>query len=94
MPNIKSAKKRHRQSLERRARNRATKSALKTQIRKVKELVAAGNLDEAKVQSSVLAKKLDQAAAKRVLHAKTSARLKSRMSKRLKAAQKPAAASA
>jgi small subunit ribosomal protein S20 len=94
MPNIKSAKKRHRQSLQRRARNRATKSALRTQIRKVKELIAAGNVDEARKESSVLSKKLDQAAAKRVLHSNTSARLKSRMSKRLKAAQQSATASA
>ena len=37
MPTTKSAKKRHRQSLERRAVNRSTKSAIKTQIRKVRE---------------------------------------------------------
>lgn len=92
MPNIKSAKKRHRQSLERRARNRAVKSSLKTQLRKVRELIAAGNLADAQTESRVTAKKLDQAAAKRVIHGNTAARLKSRLSKRLKAAKQPAAA--
>jgi small subunit ribosomal protein S20 len=92
MPNIPSAKKRHRQSLERRARNRAVKSSLKTQLRKVRELIAAGNLADAQAESRVMAKKLDQAAAKRVIHGNTAARLKSRLSKRLKSAKKPAPA--
>ena len=47
MPTTKSAKKRHRQSLERRATNRATKSSIKTQIRKVREAIAAGDLAKA-----------------------------------------------
>ena len=45
MPNTKSAKKRHTQSIGRRARNRATKSILKTEIRKVREAIAAGNVE-------------------------------------------------
>jgi small subunit ribosomal protein S20 len=90
MPNTKSAKKRLRQSLERRARNRAVKSSLKTQVKKVLSAVGAG--DDATVDSEfrTAAKKLDQAAAKGVIHRNKAARLKSRLSKRLKAAKQPA----
>jgi small subunit ribosomal protein S20 len=88
MPNTKSAKKRLRQSLERRARNRAVKSAVKTQIRKVDDSLKT-NLDQAQTDFRLAVKKLDQAASKGVLHRNTAARLKSRLSARLKAA-KPA----
>jgi small subunit ribosomal protein S20 len=90
MPNTKSAKKRHRQSLERRTRNRAVKSAVKTQIRKASETGAGGNADQTKTEFRLAVKKVDQAAAKGVLHRNTASRLKSRLNKRLKAAAKPA----
>jgi small subunit ribosomal protein S20 len=93
MPNTKSAKKRLKQSLERRARNRSTKSALKTQVRKVRAAVTAGKLDEAGTEFRVATKKLDQAAAKGVIHANAAARTKSRLSAAIKGAkQKPATA--
>src|SRR5580704_11123987 len=63
MPNTKSAKKRHRQSQVRRTRNRAAKSVLKTQVRKVREAIAAGELDKAADELRTTAKKLDQTAA-------------------------------
>jgi small subunit ribosomal protein S20 len=88
MPNSASAKKRHRQSLDRRARNRAVKSALKTQIRKLKEAVEGGNATAATEELRVAGKKLDQAAAKGVIHKNTSARLKSRLSAHVKANKK------
>ena len=47
MPHSSSAKKRHRQSLERRDRNRAVKHELKTRVRKVVEAVDAGKADDA-----------------------------------------------
>ena len=90
MPNTKSAKKRHRQSLERRARNRAVKSAVKTQIRKTTETGASGDAEKTKTEFRLAIKKLDQAASKGVLHRNTAARLKSRLNKRLKTAAKPA----
>lgn len=86
MPNTKSAKKRLRQSLERRTRNRTAKSAVKTQLRKIRELAASGDVDKVKAEMPLTTKKLDQAAARGVLHRNTAARLKSRLSKRLKAA--------
>ncbi len=91
MPNTKSAKKRLRQSLVRRVRNRAAKSVIKTHVRKVRDAIAAGNVEVGEAELRVTAKKLDKAAAAGVIHANLAARVKSRLSKALKAAkQKPA----
>jgi small subunit ribosomal protein S20 len=79
MPNCKSAKKRQRQSLEDRSRNRAVKSALKTALRKARELAASGKADEVEKLVPALAKQLDQAAAKRIIHFNKASRLKSRL---------------
>jgi small subunit ribosomal protein S20 len=87
MPTTKSAKKRLRQSLERRAQNRATKSSIKTQLRKVREAVASGKLDVAEAEYREAAKKLDRAGNKRVIHANAASRTKSRLQHLLKAAK-------
>jgi small subunit ribosomal protein S20 len=87
MPNTKSAKKRLRQSLERRARNRAVKSSLKTQIKKVNSAVEGGDAAATDSELRAAAKKLDQAAAKGVIHRNKASRLKSRLAARVKAAQ-------
>ncbi len=89
MPNTKSAKKRLRQSLERRARNRAVKSALRTQMRKVREAAKAGELERAQEEFRRACKKLDQAAAKGVIHRNSAARRKSRLNAFLKATAQP-----
>ena len=44
MPNSPSAKKRLRQSIDRRARNRVVRSTLRTQIKKVRTAIAAGDV--------------------------------------------------
>lgn len=91
MPNTASAKKRLRQSLVRRARNRATRSSLKTIVRKVRTEAAGGNLAQGEADFREAAKRLDKAAAHGVIHRNAAARLKSRLSAALKAAkQKPA----
>ena len=59
MPNTASAKKRLRQNDKRRMHNRAGKSNMRTQIRKVKEAVAAGNKDLAQSEYIVAQKKID-----------------------------------
>lgn len=89
MPNSVSAKKRLRQSLVRRNRNRAAKSVLKNQVRKVREALAAGNVEAAETEFRLAAKKLDQAAAKGVVHANLSSRVKSRLSAAIKGAKQP-----
>jgi small subunit ribosomal protein S20 len=80
MPHTKSAKRRLRQSLERRANNRATKSAIKTQVRKVRKAIAGGDVATAETELRLAAKKLDRAGAKRVIHPNAAARTKSRLS--------------
>lgn len=91
MPTTKSAKKRHRQSEERRLRNRAVKSILKTEVRKVRDAVIAKNLAQAEPAFRALTKKLDQAAAKGIIHRNKASRTKSRLQHLMKR-NKPATA--
>ena len=87
MPNIKGAGKRHRQSLVRRDKNRAVKSSIKTQLKKVAATAPAGDKAKTTTEVRLAQKKLDQAAAKGVIHKNKASRLKSRLSKRVKALQ-------
>jgi small subunit ribosomal protein S20 len=87
MPNTKSAKKRHRQSLVRRTRNRAAKSVIKSQVRKLRAAITAGEVETAETEFRLTAKKLDQTAARGIIHANVAARLKSRLSAALKLAK-------
>ena len=81
MPNSISAKKSHRQSLKRRARNRSQRSALRTAVKKVREAVANGETEQAASLLTAATRKLDQAAAKNLIHANKAARTKSRLAK-------------
>jgi small subunit ribosomal protein S20 len=92
MPTTKSAKKRLRQSLERRTQNRAAKSAVKTQVRKVREAVKAGDIAKAEAELRLAAKRLDRAGIKRVIHPNAASRTKSRLAHLIRAAKKPATA--
>jgi small subunit ribosomal protein S20 len=87
MPTTKSAKKRLRQNITRRASNRGTRSLLKSQVRKVRDAVAVADVEAASDGLRFTAKKLDQAAARGVIHANAAARLKSRLSAAIKAAK-------
>jgi small subunit ribosomal protein S20 len=87
MPNIKSAAKRLRQNTARRARNRAARRTVKTQCRKVEEVLESGNPEQAQAEFRAAVRGLDQAAAKGVIHRNAAARLKSRLSAKLKAAK-------
>jgi small subunit ribosomal protein S20 len=92
MPHTKSAKKRLRQNEQRRLRNRATKSTIKTQIKKVLASAQGGTLEDLQKQYNLAAKKLDRAAAKRVIHPNLAARKKSQLARLLN--QKKAAPAA
>ena len=81
MPNSVSAKKSHRQSLSRRARNRGQRSALRTAVRKVRDAVASGEIEQATTLLIAATKQLDQAASKNLIHANKAARTKSRLAK-------------
>ena len=83
MPNAKSAKKRMRQNAERRQRNRSRKSVMRGHMKKVLQAVAGNDVALAETELGRATKKLDQAAAKNVIHRNTAARLKSRLSRRV-----------
>lgn len=85
MPNTKSAKKQLRQDEELRARNRSFRSDLRTQCKKVREAIKAADLGQAEIEFRVAVKKLDRAGARRIIHRNAAARLKSRMSAKIKA---------
>jgi small subunit ribosomal protein S20 len=85
MPNTKSAKKRLKQNLDRRARNRADKSILRKKIRETRQAVATGTTDVARVSFGLTAKELDRAGSRGTIHPNKAARLKSRLHKQLKA---------
>lgn len=84
MPNIKSAKKRLKQSLVHRLRNRSTKQAIHTERKKVLAAVEAGDTEKAETVFRSVAKKVDKAAAKHVIHRNAAARVKSRLSEKIK----------
>lgn len=87
MPHTKSAKRRHRQSLERRTKNRATKSAIKTQIKKVRAAIASGDMATAETELRTATTQMDRAGAKRIIHPNKAARTKSRLVHLMKAAK-------
>ncbi len=94
MPQIKSAKKRLRQSLVRHERNRSIKRSVRTECRKVLDAIKTGDAKKADAEFRVAAQKLDRAAVHRVIHPNAAARTKSRLSARiklLKGKAKPAA---
>jgi small subunit ribosomal protein S20 len=83
MANIKSQIKRNRQNELRRERNKSTRSALKTQIKKFTESVETGDQGAAREAYREAARALDKAASKGVIHRNTAANKKSRLAKRL-----------
>jgi small subunit ribosomal protein S20 len=92
MPNTPTAKKRLRQNEKTRIHNKGFRSALRTQVKKVRAAVAAGNLDVAATEFRLATKKLDQAAAKNMIHRNAASRTKSRLSSLIKKASTPATA--
>lgn len=82
-----SAKKRIRQNQAAKARNTARKSALKTQIRKFEDALKAQDFAKAEQELRLVTKKIDQASTTSVLHKNAAARKKSRLAKKLNAAQ-------
>jgi small subunit ribosomal protein S20 len=82
MPHTRSAKKHQRKSEKRRLHNRAIKKAIKTQIKRFEE-ASGGPAEELRKQFNLAAKKLDKAAAKRVIHPNLAARKKSQLARAL-----------
>ena len=84
MPNIKSAKKRVIVNKTRAARNKSRNTALKTAIKKA-HAAAEANAPETAVLVKEAIKKVDQAAAKGLLHKNNAAHKKSKMAAKLNA---------
>lgn len=87
MPNSVSAKKDLRQNQARRLRNRTVRSAMRTQVSKVRKAVTDGDFDTAEKEFRVASKKLDQASSKGIIHKNTAGRYKSRLSHLIKTAK-------
>ncbi len=85
MANIKSQIKRNKQNEQRRVRNKAVRSELKTRTKAATSAAEQGaeNADEL---ARLAIKRLDKAAAKGIIHKNQAARRKSRLVKRLAAA--------
>jgi small subunit ribosomal protein S20 len=85
MPHTRSAKKQLRKNEKRRLRNRATMKSLKTQLKKVLAASTGGTLEEMRKEFNLASKRLDRAAAKRVIHPNLAARKKSQLARLLRA---------
>lgn len=83
MANIKSAKKRVKVSRIRNERNKARNSALKTAIKKANAAIESNAADK-DVLVKAAVKKIDQAAAKGLIHKNNAARKVSALSSKLK----------
>ncbi|MCK9517909.1 MAG: 30S ribosomal protein S20 [Dehalococcoidia bacterium] len=79
MANSKSAEKRWRQSLKRRDRNRSRRSAARSAIREVRELVAAGESEATAAALSAAYSSLDRAAKTGAIHVGKADRTKRRL---------------
>ncbi len=82
LPNIKSAKKRVLVNATKAANNKAANSALKTAVKKANAAIEANDADKAEVVK-VAVKKLDQAAAKGLIHKNNAAHKKSQLVNKL-----------
>ena len=85
MANIKSQIKRNRTNEKARLRNQAVKSALKTEVRKVRAAVAGGDKDAAAEALKSASRRLDKAASKGVIHKNQAANRKSALAQQVNA---------
>lgn len=84
MANIKSAEKRARQTIKRRARNVAGRSQLRTAIKTVVNAVNAGNKEEAAASLKSATPIIDSAVNKGLIHRNKAARHKRELNARVK----------
>ncbi len=80
-----SARKRIRQNIRHRARNRWRLKAMRDAIKDFNDKLVHGSVDDAKAAFVVVQKALDRTAAKGVIHPNQAARRKSRLNAKLKA---------
>ena len=94
MPHTASAAKRHRQSEERRVRNKDRLTELKTIKKRITRAVHDGLKTEAETLYREITKRLDQASAANTLHRNTASRTKARLAKAIAATKAPVAKTA
>lgn len=80
-----SAKKRVRQNVKRRARNRARKDEIKIETKGFLSALTKGDLDKAQEEYRKVSSVLDKVASKNTIHKNAAARKKSRLAARLNA---------
>ncbi|MCQ2385885.1 MAG: 30S ribosomal protein S20 [Clostridia bacterium] len=85
MPNIKSAKKRVKVIQTKTLQNQIVKTQLRTVIKKFNAAVESGDKEAAKAAYTLAVKKVDQAAARGILHANAAAHRKSAFTLKLNA---------
>jgi small subunit ribosomal protein S20 len=83
MANHPSSEKRNRQRVKRTQRNRAIKSAVRTQVKSVRATIGAGKKDEATTGLKEAASSVDRAASKGAIHKKAASRTKARLARAL-----------
>jgi small subunit ribosomal protein S20 len=88
LANTKSAIKRNRQNEKRRVRNRVYRGNARTQVKKARLAIEAGNVEEARTATMEAVSALDKAAEKGILHKNNASRRKSRLMKALAALEK------
>ena len=91
MANIQSAKKRIRQTAKLTKHNRVFRSAARTHVKRTRQLIAEGKLDEAEAAALMAYQSLDKAARRRILHPRNAARRKGRLMASLAKAKAEAA---
>ena len=87
MANIKSAKKRAKQTVVRNARNNGQRSQLRTAVKKVLKALDANDAAGAKAAFDVAQPILDRFSSRGLIHKNKAARHKARISARIKALQ-------
>ena len=83
MPNIKSAKKRVLVTEAKTLRNKMFRTQLKTDIKKYQAALASGDNAAAQAAYKAAVKKIDQAAARGIIHKNAAARKKSQFTRKL-----------
>ncbi len=83
MANHKSAIKRIRQNEKRRVHNRHYRNRARTLVRKAREAIASGDLEEARTATQIAVRDLDKLASRGVVHKRNAARRKSRLMSQL-----------
>ena len=83
MPNHKSAEKRDRQNIKRRAINKNNRTKVRSQIKKLRTALTSGDASVSQEMLNPTISLLDKAVNKGILHKNTAARYKSRLTNRV-----------